>query len=404
MKTTHRADARRLTSAAALLTSLLFASAAGAQEPPAPDAPCGSNADCGSFEGCLDGFCTALMPTDMSCVADTDCPDAGSVCVDAMCWAPDGGGTGVEPQPAQVCEQDADCPNADLCIDGYCSSGDPPPDAGDCAEDADCGEGEMCVACFCMPTEGTCRADADCPDGQVCDLVSVGSAGGSSGGDDIPAPVCEGEYGFCSVDFTQVTPDPRCDAFCELATSCGGDTSVSSDDGASGESSGGAGTESAEQPQSADAAECIGFCSYLLTDPEAAAEMEAFLTCVDANAVAGCDAIADACGGEAEALGEAARDVPAGAVAVDDDGTGGATGGGAEAESASVGDLFGNAFGDDSANGDGADGGVGDGEAAADGAGTEDDTGCTIGHAPTPGVAGLFLLALAGLRIGRRRR
>lgn len=397
MKNTRRADARRLTSAAALLTSLLLASAAGAQEPPAPDAPCGSNADCGSFEGCLDGFCTALMPTDTSCADDADCPDAGSVCVDGMCWAPEGGGGGVEPQPAQVCEQDADCPEGELCFDGYCSGFDTPTDEGTCADDADCGDGEMCVACFCMPTEGTCRADADCPEGQVCDLVSVGSSGGSSGGDDIPAPVCEGEYGFCSVDYTQVTPDPRCDAFCELATSCGGgDTTVSS---------GGDGTESAEQPQSADAAECIGFCSYLLTDPDAAAEMEAFLTCVDANAVAGCDAIAENCGGEAEALGEAAQDVPAGAVAVDDRGAGGATGGGAEAQSGSVGDLFGNAFGDDSANGsgDGADGGVGDGTAA-DGAGTEDDTGCTIGHTPTPGVAGLFLLALVGLRVGRRRR
>jgi MYXO-CTERM domain-containing protein len=390
------------------LSSVLVASAAGAQQP-APDSPCESTADCGSFEGCLDGFCTALMPTDVSCADEADCPDPGSVCVDGMCWAPEGGGTGVEPQPAQVCEQDADCPEGDLCFDGYCGGSATPPDDSGCADDTDCGDGEMCVACFCMPTEGTCRADADCPEGQRCDVVSVGSAGGSTGGDDPPGPVCEGSYGFCAIDYTQITPDPRCDAFCELATSCGGgDGTVSSDDGdetEAGESSGGEGTESAEQPQTSDAAECIGFCSYLLTDPEAAAEMEAFLTCVDANAVAGCDAIADACGGEAEALGEAAQDVPAGAVGVDDRGTGGTTGGGAQAESGSVGDLFGNAFGDDSDNGSGedADGGVGDGTAADD-TGTEDDTGCTIGHSPTPGVAGLFLLALAGLRLGRRRR
>jgi Cys-rich repeat protein len=176
MKTTRHADTRRLTSAAALLTSLLLASAAGAQEPPPlPDTPCESNADCGSFEGCLEGTCVALAPTDASCSADADCPDAGSVCVDGMCWAPEGGGTGIDPQPEQVCEQDADCPEGELCFDGYCSGFDTPPDDSGCAEDADCGEGGACsptlgdcgdyagvVAYYCHTPADECVDDADC--------------------------------------------------------------------------------------------------------------------------------------------------------------------------------------------------------------------------------------------------
>ncbi len=366
------------------------------EEPPFPGTPCESNAECGSFEGCLDGACTPLTPTDEACTVDEDCLDDGSVCVDGLCWTPDGGGTGIEDL---ACAQDADCPEGMICEDGMCESSLPPDDIGLCETDAECGDGMICVACYCMPAEGTCRADSDCPAGQRCDLESIGWAGGSDGGGEEPLS-CEGEIGYCGIDPFQVEPDARCEAFCALSETCGGDDTVSSDDPVEPVE----GTESAESPLSSD--ECIGFCSYLLADADAGEEMLALIECVGANEGATCEAIAEACGDEAEAIGAAAEDVPAGII--DDDVAGGAGGasGAPQAESGSLGDLFGNAFGGDGKGvDDGADAGASGGDGAAADDGSEDGGfGCTVSHGRSGGGLALALLALVGLGAARRRR
>ncbi len=392
----------RKTAVISAVAVLAWVGAAQAQEePPFPGEACGSSADCGSFEGCLDGVCTPLTPTDEACELDGDCLDDGAVCVDGLCWTPDGGGTGIEDL---ACAQDADCPEGLICEDGMCESSLPPPDdIGMCEADADCGDGEICVACYCMPAEGTCRADADCPAGQRCDLESIGWAGGSDGSGGEPLS-CEGEIGYCGIDPFQVEPDARCEAFCALSETCsGGDGTVSSDDRPVDE---GAGTESAESPLSSD--ECIGFCSYLLADADAGEEMLALIECVGANEGATCDEIATACGTEAEAVGQAAEDVPAGII--DDDvgggGAGGATGA-PQAESGSLGDLFGNAFGGEGKNvDDGADAGASGGDGTAADGSAEDDGGfgCTVSHGRSGGGLALALLALVGLGAARRRR
>ena len=389
------------------LAPVALLDSAQAQEP--PGSLCEVNADCGSFEGCLDGMCMPLTPTDSPCAEDADCPDAGSVCVDSMCWAPeDHGGTGIDPDPDTTCESDADCFEGTSCIDGYCAGFVPPDGGGGCADDSECGEGSICVACFCMPSEGTCRADADCPSGQRCDVVSVGSAGGSPDGGD-PGPVCEGSYGYCGIDYTQVESDPRCAAFCELMTSCDSeDDSVESGGESSGSS--GDGTDSAEQALNGDAEECIGFCSYLLADADASDEMTSLVDCVTENAADGCDAVGAACGTEAQAVGEAAGDVPAGTLGDEDSASGGGEQTGApRGESGSVGDLFGNAFGGGDDQGEeGADAGAngsanGTGDSTDDGSGASSSS-CAVSRIPNPSILGLFLLTLGGLRLARRRR
>src|SRR3989338_3257373 len=70
---------------------------------------CQNDEDCGQHEVCVNGAC---VPDDHPCHADTDCA-AGQECEDNQCVPPDepdGGG----------CSSDEDCPAGQACDDGLC--------------------------------------------------------------------------------------------------------------------------------------------------------------------------------------------------------------------------------------------------------------------------------------------
>ncbi len=111
---------------------------------PCESGMCEDDDDCGQGQICVDGECVAPP----GCESDEDCPE-GQICIDGECVAPPG------------CESDDDCPEGQICVDGECVT---PPG---CDSDADCPEGEICIDGECVPP-GECQTDADCDDGNAC--------------------------------------------------------------------------------------------------------------------------------------------------------------------------------------------------------------------------------------------
>ena len=79
------------------------------------------------------------------------------------------------PTPTPECENDEDCPEGEVCVDGECVAATPTnTPIGFCTDDEDCPEGQVCVNNRCVtPTPtltpiGYCEDNEDCPLGQVC--------------------------------------------------------------------------------------------------------------------------------------------------------------------------------------------------------------------------------------------
>ncbi len=115
---------------------------------------CVADAQCPDAALCVLGYCT--RPLD-PCRTDRDCP-VGTVCESSACAA--------EPVP---CDTDRDCPDGTVCDNGTCAPEPPPPPPG-CAVDADCGADQVCRngACVAAPPPPECTVDADCGADRVC--------------------------------------------------------------------------------------------------------------------------------------------------------------------------------------------------------------------------------------------
>ncbi|MEM1416057.1 MAG: OmpA family protein [Myxococcota bacterium] len=111
------------------------------------------------------GLLGGCRPEYPSCNDDDDCRE-GELCVDGTC---------------QQCREDADCEAGETCNDGRCD-----PIAGYCDEQTPCPDGQECVGNRCR-TVDPCR-DVSCPAGQEC-----------RGGD------CEAIPGYC--DDTMPCPE-----------------------------------------------------------------------------------------------------------------------------------------------------------------------------------------------------
>jgi MYXO-CTERM domain-containing protein len=121
------------------------------------------------------GNCTIVVreaptPTPTpECDDDEDCPE-GQVCVDGSCVA-----ATPTPTPVGFCRDDEDCPEGQVCVDHRCVTPTPTrTPIGYCTDDEDCPAGQVCVNNMCVtptptPTPiGFCTDDEDCPEGQVC--------------------------------------------------------------------------------------------------------------------------------------------------------------------------------------------------------------------------------------------
>lgn len=108
--------------------------------------PCGSDADCGEGEICLDsGACSAAT----RCGDDSDCGAEEQCTNDGVC----------EGRPQ--CTLDRNCDDNELCIGGQCVL------APECSADAECPDGFECVGGNCF--EELCRGPEDCERGLICD-------------------------------------------------------------------------------------------------------------------------------------------------------------------------------------------------------------------------------------------
>ncbi len=126
---------------------------------------CENQDDCPDDLVCIDGMCVPPPP----CDTQDDCPD-DLVCIDGMC---------VPPPP---CDTQDDCPDDLVCIDGMCVP--PPP----CDTQDDCPDDLVCIDGMCKP----CEMSSQCPDGGTCvDGMCVaptptptppGGGGGGGGG------------------------------------------------------------------------------------------------------------------------------------------------------------------------------------------------------------------------------
>ncbi len=97
------------------------------------------------------------------------------------------------PTPTPECENDADCPPGEVCVEGSCVVATPTATPiGFCDDEEDCPEGQVCVNNRCVtptPTAtpiGYCEDGEDCPDGQVCAnnrcVTPTPKKGGGGGG------------------------------------------------------------------------------------------------------------------------------------------------------------------------------------------------------------------------------
>jgi MYXO-CTERM domain-containing protein len=121
------------------------------------------------------GNCTIVVregptPTPTpECENDEDCPE-GQVCVDGEC---------VEATPTNTpigfCNDNEDCPEGQVCVNNRCVTPTPSPTPiGYCEDTEDCPIGQVCLNNMCVtptpsPTPiGYCEDNEDCPNGQVC--------------------------------------------------------------------------------------------------------------------------------------------------------------------------------------------------------------------------------------------
>ena len=136
---------------------------------------CETIADCGAFEACVDGQCTAF-----DCLTDADCGE-GEECVNHFCVPQDGDtdpdNNGSDDQQHEGCTSDGDCAEGEECVDGVCVEM-----VLVCSMDADCDDGlfcngsEICRQGMCVAGDPACAADETCDeDSDQCVLpVTVG--------------------------------------------------------------------------------------------------------------------------------------------------------------------------------------------------------------------------------------
>ncbi len=157
----------------------------GECEPVAPE--CESDDDCDEHEICDSDNCYTCQPAPTECMTALDC-DACQLCEGGYCI-----------DIAPECEVDNDCEAGYVCEVGECggncveaeTDGDEGgTEDGDkdevktCEEQADCGDCEICVQGICIEIESECDKDKDCEDGQVCISSECGGICQDKDGDD----------------------------------------------------------------------------------------------------------------------------------------------------------------------------------------------------------------------------
>lgn len=112
-----------------------------------------------AFVGCGDN-----ESDQVACEEDTDC-EQGEICVNGSC--------------AQVCVIADDCANPDHGCSGACPEASQPICFMECTSSEDCAEGEYCNTEFCnglfgrceLPPSDRCATNDDCADGEFCNVV-----------------------------------------------------------------------------------------------------------------------------------------------------------------------------------------------------------------------------------------
>ena len=112
---------------------------------------CEEDEDCEGDFCCVDEQC-GLCP----CETDSDCPPTSDGT--ERCCSEQGNITEGYCVECPECDEDADCPGDQVCVNGKCRP--------QCSSDYDCPSGEICQAGRCV---SGCRGDSDCPNGQVCE-------------------------------------------------------------------------------------------------------------------------------------------------------------------------------------------------------------------------------------------
>ena len=145
-----------------------------------PGPCCLSDAECGDEALCLGSACEA-QPSNGACFASGDCAD-GLVCAGASICPCSQSGCTIPTTPGLCSEADATC----------------------CVSDADCGNAEVCVdgqQCVPAPLENTCYKDAHCGKGRVCQGASLCGCGESD---------CVNVAGTCHTLVTECAGDYDC--------------------------------------------------------------------------------------------------------------------------------------------------------------------------------------------------
>ena len=127
---------------------------------------CEDDSDCPDCKVCVDGDCVPK-----SCTDNKDC-GPGCICVDGEC----------KPEPeGKPCSDDEDCPEGQICVDGECKTPE-------CKGDEDCPPGLICVDGECL--SAPCKDDEDCPPGMICVDGECKNAPCKNDADCPPGTVC----------------------------------------------------------------------------------------------------------------------------------------------------------------------------------------------------------------------
>lgn len=155
---------------------------------------CNNHADCPAEQACMEGYCQTLP----ACVTDEDC-SFGSYCLSGNCTA------------ANPCSSWKDCPEENTdCIDGYCRP---------------------------MEIEPGCLSDADCEADQYCDLMtqSCRLKGSDQGSTDcvldqecLSGYYCDTELGICLPDSDPDGDVPQPDG--DIPSDTDGDSTTDGDE------------------------------------------------------------------------------------------------------------------------------------------------------------------------------